>query len=283
MAVDRNWTRAPLDMLSHAHAHLREGSESALRHSLVGFDQAVEGTITAFLRYGPGSADASDAAEKARRPGSNFWAKVSFLEGHLLGRAARLEVPLEEVTRIHDTRNDVQHDGRWIVPPPADVDTARRSAVSIFQALDGRDVSLMFGPVEPERAQDRVDAFELPPMHWALLTPSAASPAPSVISEAERRRLGPKLYGIARVADPQRAGIHYTRLTRLLQQGNEHIGGANLDRNRLLGPQQRARPVRAARTGRLHVAGAGRPGHPRRDHRQGPGGRRLRPLPRLRP
>jgi hypothetical protein len=200
-------------MLSHAHGHLVEQTDSSNRYAVLGFDQSVEGCIAAYLRYGPGTSDGSPLAAKAREVRSNFWAKVNFLEEKL--RVGRHQpVALEEITRMHTIRNDLQHDGGWFVPSDRDAEESRRGACAVYQALADEDVSIKFGPVAERRQPALLKRIEPPD--------SAESPP----SAASRRRVGPFLYEIARANDPGRDGLHVSRLESLAKE----VGGSRYTR-----------------------------------------------------
>ena len=210
-AVDvlSDWTKGPLDMLSHAHKHLVEGTDSANRYALLGFDQAVEGSIAAYLRYGPGFADDNPLASQARKMRSNFWAKVNYLDARLKGMRRALPVPLTEVTRIHDIRNDLQHDGGWMVPSHADAEISRSGAVAVFEAIADLEVGTRFAPVV------RV-LFEFPDADDLFVDDrSGHEPDPMRKVHRARPRVAPFLYELARSNDPEREGMHVTTYVRL--------------------------------------------------------------------
>lgn len=224
MTADPTWTRAPLDMLAHAYRHFRESSESAYRYALLGFDQAVEGSIAAFLRFGPGDADVSGAAVRAWRPRSNFWDKVNFLEAFLEGAARRIDIALDEITLIHDIRNDLQHDGGWFVPAVADVERARHVAVAVFEVLAETIVAPEFAPLPIAHVPSRRPTLST---SNAIRTPSPETAESGSEASTDRRQLPPRLYRLAKAEDPSRGGIHYTRLARLAERNNIRLAGAD--------------------------------------------------------
>lgn len=67
-----SWARVGLDALAHAYGHAVSGAESDYRLAILGFDIAIEGTITGCLRDGPGAGDDGALAAKARTAGSGF-------------------------------------------------------------------------------------------------------------------------------------------------------------------------------------------------------------------
>lgn len=224
MRDDPTWTKAPLDMLAHAYRHFREGTESAYRYALLGFDQAVEGSIAAFLRFGPGNLDASASAETARRPRSNFWVKVNFLEAFIEATARRIDITLSEVSRIHDIRNGLQHDGGWIVPAVEDVERARQAAVAVFEVLAERTVAPDFAPLPGAHVSLSPSA---PPSSWAHITHFPEVPESGQEAAPDRRELAPGLYRVAKDEDPDHDGIHYTRLAHLAQRDNIRLAGTD--------------------------------------------------------
>lgn len=108
--------------------------------------------------------------------------------------------------RVHEIRNDLQHDGGWIVPSEADAEVGRQGAVAVFDALAGDHASAQFRP-KPD--------LELRPSGVSLLRRDYL-PNPLDQSAADRRRIAPAAFALAQQQDPDHEGIHFTRLVQLL-------------------------------------------------------------------
>ena len=199
-----SWLRGPLDLIAHAASHYRETTESARRHALIGFDQAVEGTITAYSRSE--TRVPTDAA-LAHRAG--FWAKVRYLEAVMQLLGERLPLPIDDVTRIHDRRNELYHSGAWIVPTAEEVDTAYLAASAVVAVLSGGDHTTYFRPLRQSTLEEASGSLQ---------------GSRRLTGKRGGRLVAEQALEIARSVDPEREGIHYTRMARLLTERAQWAG-----------------------------------------------------------
>jgi len=181
------WAQAPLDALAHGERHLAEQSGSALRHALVGFDQAIEGAISAYLRLGPGRDDGSEAAAVAGSRGG-FYPKSRYL--YLLAdqRSFAMSVSEDRLAQVHSERNVVQHEPGWVVPALPLVLDGARAAGDALALLAG-----VFRPVGPLP----YDREEPPQRGDAMTRPTQA-----------RRSVTMAAWEVARRIDPDAEGLH---------------------------------------------------------------------------
>ncbi len=189
-----------MDSLEHAYGHLRDDTESARRHALVGFDHAIEVGVVCFLN-GAGAADETPEAAEARRPKSWFPKKVAYIVALARTNNVPLRVTEDDLNISHSLRNHIQHAPGWIVPEPAQVEISRKAVVDSL-SLFGLDEHLerRFPSVySPTGVRDRAAQYLDTPPHAVL---------PKRLSEAA--------WVLAREIDPEGEGVHISYLAERL-------------------------------------------------------------------
>jgi hypothetical protein len=188
--------------LDHGYGHALKGEESDRRFALLGFDVAIEATITGYLREGPGADDDGPLARAARAPGAKFWPKASWLIEHLKQAGIPFGHSLDDVNEIRSARNEVQHGGDWWVPGPDTIDEGLAIASEVVEALIGGEFASPFKQFHPV-------------VHYMRMPTELELAAPP-----ERRVLVRAAWDLARRIDPDGEGIHYAHLSeRLLEEG----------------------------------------------------------------
>lgn len=194
------WAQAGVDAFLHADGHAVSGDPSDRRHAILGYDVAVEGTITGFLRAGPGLQDDASSADTARRPGAKFWPKAVWLVEYARRRDVEFPFSEEDVNRLRSIRNEVQHGGAWWVPDSETVESGRSVAVSVIHLLAGvatasTDVAL---PGSRQQREPRI-------------VTGAARPT-------GRRPLVEAAWTVARQIDPDGEGVHFGHLAMRIRE-----------------------------------------------------------------
>src|SRR6516162_8050108 len=130
------WANGPFELLVHAEEHLRAGDDFDRRIALIGFDNAIEITIAAYLSLKPiQRRNRSYSAAAVEKWMSNYHAKLDFLDGEISARKATWVVERTHIVWCHDSRNEQYHGGYRGVPEKRELDTARRAALWIFSFL----------------------------------------------------------------------------------------------------------------------------------------------------
>ena len=201
------------DFHAHATEHLREGTASGLRQALLGFDQAIEAAITGYLRDGPGIADPRPEADKARRPRAQFWPKTKYLEVATCSEGDPLAGLVHRVNEEHEVRNELQHDGRWLVPA--------RPAVEFLDDAAEKTIAFL---VSYRPAAHGVSEGTMRYLLFATAVPAISAAIPTA-PRPGRRALTPQqrwtsgeAYRVARLVDPDRTGIHVRRFSRAVEE-----------------------------------------------------------------
>lgn len=145
MAALKPWARGPFELILHAESHLKVGSDFDKRIALISFDNAIEVTITTFLRLHPkqrgGRAYARDKVEQWL---ANYHSKLDFLfEDYIRGMGAPALITLDEIIWYHNLRNELYHAGNGMVPDENSLSGARAAALWIFSILFQEDAECL--------------------------------------------------------------------------------------------------------------------------------------------
>jgi hypothetical protein len=130
------WANGPFELLVHAEEHLRAGDDFDRRIALIGFDNAIEITIAAYLSLKPiQRRNRIYSTEDINKWMANYHTKLEFLDYEISARNSIWEVDKTHIIWCHDTRNQQYHGGSRGVPEKRDLDIARRAALWIFGFL----------------------------------------------------------------------------------------------------------------------------------------------------
>jgi hypothetical protein len=138
------WARGPYELIKHAEDHYRGEADVDRRIALIGFDNAIEVTITTYLQLNPklrgGAAFRKDDVRKWLR---NYHTKIEFFEGFAKNNDLPVESSIAEVIWYHTLRNELYHSGNGMVPERRCLDGARDAAIEVFKVLFGIDVTTL--------------------------------------------------------------------------------------------------------------------------------------------
>jgi hypothetical protein len=129
------WASGPFELLVHAEEHLRAGDDFDRRIALIGFDNAIEITIAAYLSLKPiQRRNRSYPAADVSKWMANY-TKLDFLDGEISARKVTWMIDRGYILWCHDSRNEQYHGGYRGVPEKQVLDIARRAALWIFGLL----------------------------------------------------------------------------------------------------------------------------------------------------
>lgn len=130
------WANGPFELLMHAEEHRKAGDDLDRRIALIGFDNAIEITIAAYLSLKPiQRGNRSYAAAEVDRWLTNYHTKLDFLDCELSGRKSLWIVDKAHILWCHDQRNEQYHGGNRGVPEKKVLEIARRAAIWVFGLL----------------------------------------------------------------------------------------------------------------------------------------------------
>lgn len=162
------WAHGPAELFRHAESHYQDTSDTDRRLAMIGFDNAIEVCIDAFVGLDPRHRGGYEITRVEREAVlRNYHTKINFLERYLAERG-RLpdDVSFDEVIWYHQLRNELYHSGNGMIPERQHVLGIRDAARAVFRALFDRDV-----------LPNAVGATKLP---GATTTPVATSSAGGV-------------------------------------------------------------------------------------------------------
>jgi hypothetical protein len=130
------WARPAFELIVHAEIHLRDGGDFDRRIACIGFDNAIEVAITAYLGLNPiqrgGKTYKREDVDKWLR---NYHTKLEFLAQEAESRDHALQVPNDEIIYYHDIRNSQYHAGGPGVPESEHLVALRIAALDVFSLL----------------------------------------------------------------------------------------------------------------------------------------------------
>lgn len=134
------WMKTPLELLRHAESHRLGDTDFDRRIALVGFDNAIEASVTTYLSLNPvqrgGKQYAKDDVNKWK---TNFHTLIEFLESFAAQQSIGMPIDRDEFIFFHGLRNDLYHSGNGFVPQLEHVASIRDAAVWTFSTLFGID------------------------------------------------------------------------------------------------------------------------------------------------
>ena len=139
------WAYGPFEILLHAEKHYLAGEDIDRRLSMVGFDNAIELTITTYLNLNPiQRAGQTYKNEDVEKWGNNFHAKVEFFFLECKSRGVVPNAAQDEIVWFHGVRNGQYHGGGANVPDQRVLSGVRAAALEVFSVLfDEKDASLL--------------------------------------------------------------------------------------------------------------------------------------------
>lgn len=130
------WTKAAFELIVHAEIHLREGGDFDRRIAHIGFDNAIEVAISAYLGLNPMQRNGKHYERKdVEKWLTNYHTKLEFLEIEAAKRSRSLQVPNDELIYYHEIRNDQYHAAGPSIPAAEHLTCLRKASLDIFSML----------------------------------------------------------------------------------------------------------------------------------------------------
>lgn len=130
MTSIKPWARGPVELITHAERHLREGGDFDRRIALIGFDNAIEVAITSYLTLNPMQrAGRTYIRADVDKWLDNYHTKLTFLFQEMERRTTECEWDKAEIVWYHEVRNAQYHGGSGTVPEMTDLLAVRKVAI----------------------------------------------------------------------------------------------------------------------------------------------------------
>ena len=130
------WASGPFELIVHAESHLRGPDDFDRSVALIGFDNAIEVTITTYLTLNPilrgGRQYQNSDVDQWMR---NYHTKLDFFEAEVKSRSIAWSIEKSHIIWAHDQRNEQYHGGQKGVPDRNTLQIARTAALWIFSVL----------------------------------------------------------------------------------------------------------------------------------------------------
>lgn len=137
MANLKLWAHGPFEMILHAEQHYQLGEDLDRRIALIGFDNAVEVSISTYLSLNPiHRGGLKLKPELVKDWMGSYSKKLDFFYDEILKPKGLPEQHAKEnILWYHDQRNEQYHEGRPSVPGKLALDGIRNVAFWIFSTL----------------------------------------------------------------------------------------------------------------------------------------------------
>ena len=130
------WAYGPFEVLMHAEMHYRKFEDLDRRIAMIGFDNAIEVSITTYVGLHPiqrGDREYTKAAVDSCL--KNFHTKVDFFLEECRRRSISPVSKKDEIVWFHDVRNGQYHNGGAAIPQRRELDGVRAAAIEVFGVL----------------------------------------------------------------------------------------------------------------------------------------------------
>jgi hypothetical protein len=130
------WATGPFELLVHAEQHLRDGGDFDRRIALIGFDNAIEVSVSTYLSLHP----IHRGNRQYKKEDVDGWLidyhkKLDFLDCELASRKQKWEVQRGHIVWCHDHRNEQYHGGNKGTPEKQVLELIRKAAIWVFGFL----------------------------------------------------------------------------------------------------------------------------------------------------
>ncbi len=131
------WIYSLLELMKHAEEHRQANGEFDRRIALIGYDNAIEVSISTYLQLHPTQrGGASYPNELVNKWLANYHSLLDFFFDEFMKTLGQIpSVAKQNVIHYHNLRNDLYHKGKSLVPTERDVKDARKAALNIFSTL----------------------------------------------------------------------------------------------------------------------------------------------------
>jgi DNA-directed RNA polymerase delta subunit len=131
------WIYSLLELMKHAEEHRQANGEFDKRIALIGYDNAIEVSISTYLQLHPTQrGGASYQNELVKKWLANYHSLLDFFFDEFMKTLnQKPPVAKQNVIYYHNLRNDLYHEGKSLVPAERDIKDARKAALYIFSTL----------------------------------------------------------------------------------------------------------------------------------------------------
>jgi len=131
------WIYSLLELMKHAEEHRQANGEFDKRIALIGYDNAIEVSISTYLQLHPTQrAGASYPNELVNKWLANYHSLLDFFFDEFMKTLGQKPpIAKQNVIYYHKLRNDLYHEGKSLVPAERDIKDARKAAFYIFSTL----------------------------------------------------------------------------------------------------------------------------------------------------
>ncbi len=131
------WIYSLLELMKHAEEHRQANGEFDRRIALIGYDNAIEVSISTYLQLHPTQrGGASYPNELVNKWLANYHNLLDFFFDEFMKTLdQKPPVAKQNVIYYHNLRNDLYHEGKSLVPAERDIKDARKAALYIFSTL----------------------------------------------------------------------------------------------------------------------------------------------------
>ncbi len=131
------WIYSLLELMKHAEEHRQANGEFDKRIALIGYDNAIEVSISTYLQLHPTQrGGASYANEQVNKWLANYHSLLDFFFDEFMKTLGQKPpIAKQNVIYYHKLRNDLYHEGKSFVPTERDIENARKAALYIFSIL----------------------------------------------------------------------------------------------------------------------------------------------------
>lgn len=137
MVTPEPWVYGPLELIKHAEEHQQANGDFDRRMALIGYDNAIEVSISTYLLLHPAQRRGAEyQKEDVTKWLANYHSLLAFFFDKFVKDSG--EKPLikrVDIIHYHDLRNNLYHEGKYLVPSERDIQGARAAALYIFSTL----------------------------------------------------------------------------------------------------------------------------------------------------
>lgn len=130
------WAWGPFEVLVHGEMHYRVGEDLDRRIAMVGFDNAIELSITTYLTLNPiQRGNRTYPKNDVQQWLDNFHTRVEFFFKECETRSVVAVSKSDEMIWYHEVRNGQYHVGGATIPQRRELDGVRGAALEVFSVL----------------------------------------------------------------------------------------------------------------------------------------------------
>jgi hypothetical protein len=132
------WVYGLFELIQHSEEHLDIGKDADKRIALIGYDNSIEASITAYLKLHPSQRGGRVyKKEEIAQWLINYHTRLDFFYGYIasFNPALPLKKSKEEIVWYHNLRNELYHSGHGMVPEEYSLKGIREAALWIFSTL----------------------------------------------------------------------------------------------------------------------------------------------------